>query len=138
MMGICSETMNKEGAIAGMLAGPGITLFYVFAHKRIFFVRGTESVDLIGGPNPFFGITPKAFAPFAALVNLVGGVVVVAVIASVVFGQLDYQTWSAIAGITIWCKVFTDFALSRHAHNFAARKSASTPPKADQRPAQKG
>jgi cation/acetate symporter len=44
MMGIFSKTMNKQGAVAGMLAGLGITMFYVFAHKGIFFVKGTEFV----------------------------------------------------------------------------------------------
>ncbi|HRL99744.1 MAG TPA: cation acetate symporter, partial [Acidovorax sp.] len=42
MMGIFSKKMNKEGAMAGMLAGLFFTLFYVFAHKGIFFIKGTE------------------------------------------------------------------------------------------------
>jgi cation/acetate symporter len=49
MMGIFSKKMNKEGAIAGMLAGLFVTLFYVFAHKGIFFVKGTDFLDMIGG-----------------------------------------------------------------------------------------
>jgi cation/acetate symporter len=69
MMGIFSKKMNKEGAIAGMLSGLFITLFYVFAHKGIFFIKGTEYLDLIGGANPFFGITPEAFGAIGALVN---------------------------------------------------------------------
>ncbi len=69
MMGIFSKTMNKEGAIAGMLSGLFITLFYVFAHKGIFFVKGTEFTNLIGGPNAFFGITPEAFGTIGAIVN---------------------------------------------------------------------
>ncbi len=69
MMGIFSKKMNKEGAIAGMLAGLSVTLFYVFAHKGIFFVRGTEYLDLIGGANSFFGITPEAFGAIGALIN---------------------------------------------------------------------
>jgi len=69
MMGIFSKKMNKEGAMAGMLAGLFITLFYVFAHKGLFFVKGTEYLGLIGGPNPFFGITPEAFGAIGALVN---------------------------------------------------------------------
>jgi cation/acetate symporter len=69
MMGIFSKKMNKEGAIAGMLAGLAVTLIYVFAHKGIFFVKGTEFVDLIGGANSFFGITPEAFGAIGALVN---------------------------------------------------------------------
>ncbi len=71
MMGIFSKTMNKEGAVAGMLAGLFVTLFYVFAHKGLFFVKGTEYVDMIGGPNSFFGITPEAFGAVGALVNFI-------------------------------------------------------------------
>lgn len=69
MMGIFSKTMNKQGAIAGMLAGIGITMFYVFAHKGIFFVKGTEFVNAIGGPNFFLGIEPNAFGTVGAVVN---------------------------------------------------------------------
>jgi cation/acetate symporter len=76
MMGIFSKKMNKEGAIAGMLAGLFITLFYVFAHKGIFFVKGTDFADLIGGPNSFFGITPEAFGAVGAMVNFIVAIVV--------------------------------------------------------------
>ena len=69
MMGIFSTKMNKEGAIAGMLAGLFITLFYVFAHKGIFFVKGTDFLPMIGGANSFFGITPEAFGAVGAMVN---------------------------------------------------------------------
>ncbi len=69
MMGIFSKKMNKEGAMAGMLSGLFITLFYVFAHKGLFFIKGTGYLDLIGGPNSFFGITPEAFGAIGALVN---------------------------------------------------------------------
>jgi cation/acetate symporter len=69
MMGIFSKKMNKEGAMAGMLSGLFVTLFYVFAHKGLFFIKGTEYLDLIGGPNSFFGITPEAFGAIGALVN---------------------------------------------------------------------
>jgi len=69
MMGIFSKKMNKEGAIAGMLAGLFITLFYVFAHKGIFFIKGTDFLPMIGGANSFFGITPEAFGAIGACVN---------------------------------------------------------------------
>ena len=71
MMGIFSKKMNKEGAIAGMLVGLGVTLFYVFAHKGIFFIKGTEYLDVIGGANSFFGITPEAFGAIGAAVNFI-------------------------------------------------------------------
>ncbi len=69
MMGIFSKKMNKEGAIAGMLAGLFVTLFYVFAHKGILFIKGTEYLGLIGGANSFFGITPEAIGAVGAMVN---------------------------------------------------------------------
>jgi cation/acetate symporter len=69
MMGIFSKTMSDRGAIAGMIAGLAVTLFYVFAHKGIFFVKGTEFLDLIGGANSFFTITPEAFGTVGAIVN---------------------------------------------------------------------
>ncbi|MFH1817185.1 MAG: sodium:solute symporter family protein [Pseudomonadota bacterium] len=71
MMGIFSKKMNKEGAIAGMLAGLFVTLFYVFAHKGLFFIKGTDFLPVIGGANSFFGITPEAFGAVGALVNFV-------------------------------------------------------------------
>jgi len=71
MMGIFSKKMNKEGAMAGMLAGLFVTLFYVFAHKGIFFIKGTDFLPLIGGANSFFGITPEAFGAVGALVNFI-------------------------------------------------------------------
>jgi cation/acetate symporter len=76
MMGIFSKKMNKEGAVAGMLAGLFITLFYVFAHKGLFFIKGTEYLSVIGGPNSFFGITPEAFGAVGALFNFIVAFVV--------------------------------------------------------------
>jgi cation/acetate symporter len=69
MMGIFSKTVTDKGASAGMIAGLVVTLFYVFAHKGIFFVAGTGYLDLIGGANSFFTITPEAFGTVGAIVN---------------------------------------------------------------------
>ncbi|MEK8085382.1 sodium:solute symporter family protein [Aquabacterium sp. A3] len=71
MMGIFSKTITDKGATAGMLAGLSVTLFYVFAHKGIFFVKGTEYLDVIGGANAFFTVTPEAFGTVGAIVNFV-------------------------------------------------------------------
>ena len=70
MMGIFSRTINKEGAIAGMLAGIGVTLLYVFQHKGIMFIQSTA---FLGDrePNWFFGIEPNAFGAVGAVVNFV-------------------------------------------------------------------
>ena len=68
MMGIFSKRMNKEGAVAGMIAGIGVTLFYVFQHKGIMFVPSTS---FLGGlpENWFLGIEPNAFGAVGAIFN---------------------------------------------------------------------
>lgn len=68
MMGIFSKTMNKQGAIAGMIAGIGITLFYVFQHKGIFFIKDWTYLESWGS-NWFLGIEPNAFGAIGAVVN---------------------------------------------------------------------
>ena len=68
MMGIFSKTMNKEGAIAGMLSGISVTLLYVFQHKGIMFVKSTAYLGNME-PNWFLGIEPAAFGAIGALVN---------------------------------------------------------------------
>ncbi len=70
MMGIFNKKMNKEGAMAGMCAGIGVTMFYVFAHKGIFFIKGTSFLGMFGGKANFcMGIEPNAFGAIGALVN---------------------------------------------------------------------
>jgi cation/acetate symporter len=68
MMGIFSKRVTKEGAIAGMVSGIGVTLFYVFQHKGIMFIPGTAFL----GDTPanwFLGIEPNAFGAVGAIVN---------------------------------------------------------------------
>lgn len=67
---------------------------------------------------------PARYAPYAAAINLLGGVVVTVVILGVLSARLDYATWSAMAGVTIWLKLIADFILSRHAHPFKSGKNA--------------
>ncbi len=76
LMGIFSKRMNSAGAIAGMVAGLSATLFYVFAHTGIMFIKGTEFVDLVGGKNGWFGIEPNAIGTIGAIVNFVVAYVV--------------------------------------------------------------
>ena len=66
------------------------------------------------------------------VINLLGGLVMVAVLVSVLFIPLlgvagwvpvsadqyvlGRDDWIAVAGSTLWIKLFASFALSRHAH----------------------
>ncbi|MEO1327595.1 MAG: sodium:solute symporter family protein [Pseudomonadota bacterium] len=68
MMGIFSKRMNKQGAIAGMLAGISVTLLYVFQHKGIMFIQSTSFLGDLS-PNWFLGIEPNAFGAIGAIVN---------------------------------------------------------------------
>ena len=68
MMGIFSTRVTREGAVGGMLAGIGSTLFYVFQHKGIMFVADWRYLE-DWGSNWFFGIEPNAFGVVGAMVN---------------------------------------------------------------------
>ena len=68
MMGIFSKRMNREGAIAGMVAGIGVTLLYVFQHKGIMFVPSTAFLGDLP-KNWFLGIEPNAFGAVGAICN---------------------------------------------------------------------
>lgn len=68
MMGIFNKKMNMAGAVSGMVAGIGVTMFYVFQHKGIFFIPGTAFLGDMD-PNWFLGITPNAFGAVGAVVN---------------------------------------------------------------------
>ncbi|WP_294929335.1 sodium:solute symporter family protein [uncultured Paracoccus sp.] len=68
MMGIFSKRMNKEGAIAGMLAGVVATVLYIFTYKGWFFVAGTNMLP--DTPDAWlFGISPASFGTVGALIN---------------------------------------------------------------------
>ncbi len=68
MMGVYFKRINKEGAIAGMIAGITITLLYVFQHKGIMFISSTSYLGDMS-PNWFLGIEPNAFGAVGALIN---------------------------------------------------------------------
>ncbi len=68
MMGIFNKRINKEGAVAGMVAGLSVTMLYVFQHKGIMFIASTAFLGDMS-PNWFLGIEPNAFGAVGAIVN---------------------------------------------------------------------
>lgn len=98
-----------------------IAFFWLRRAWRIIFRRDFSEVALKRGEPP---ANPEKFAPYTAVVNLLGAAVVLTVIGGVLMGAFDYDTWSAMAGITIWCKFFADFIISRHAHPFLPKKKS--------------
>ena len=81
VMGIFYKRMNTQGAVAGMLAGIGVTLFYVFQHKGIMFIQSTAFLGDMS-PNWFLGIEPNAFGAIGALVNFAVAVTVARITAA--------------------------------------------------------
>lgn len=90
-----------------------IAFFWLRRAWRIIYRRDFSEVALKRGESP---ANPARYAPFAAGLNLVGGVVLLWVIFGVLIGGFAYETWTAIAGSTIWVKFFLDFSMARHAH----------------------
>jgi len=90
-----------------------LVFFWLRRAWRILFRRDFGEVALKKGEPP---LDPARFAPYAAAINLIAGGIAGSMIVSVVVGGLAYETWTAIAGSTIWMKLVADFILSRHAH----------------------
>lgn len=110
-----------------------IAFFWLRRAWRIFFKRDFSEVALKKGlPPP----DPERYAPYEGIINLLGGLVMAAVLLSVLFipllsvfgllGEgaehlvLSREDWIAVAGSTLWLKIFASFALSRHAHGLVA------------------
>ena len=96
-----------------------IAVFWFRRSWRILFRRDFSEVALKRGMPP---ADPARFAPYTLAVNLIGGGVIVFVIFGVVAAILDFETWTAIAGVTIWFKFFADYIVSRHAHPIVPRR----------------
>jgi hypothetical protein len=96
-----------------------IAFFWLRRAWRILVKHDVSEVALKRGEPP---ANPEKFAPYAALINMIGGVIILFVIIGVFAGVLAYETWSAIAGSTLWMKFIFDFILSRHAHPIVPKK----------------
>jgi len=64
VMGIFYKQMNKEGAIAGMLVGISLMVYYMLKFKFNFFGGGSAN-------DYWFGISPEGFGSVAMVVNFV-------------------------------------------------------------------
>ena len=64
ILGIFYKRMNKEGAVAGMIIGISLMLFYMLKFKFDFFGGGTAE-------DWWFGISPEGFGTVAMIVNFI-------------------------------------------------------------------
>jgi cation/acetate symporter len=68
ILGIFYKKMNKEGAIAGMIVGIGLMLFYMLKFKFGIFDGGKAAVAGLS-KDWWFGISPEGFGFIAMIVN---------------------------------------------------------------------
>lgn len=62
---------------------------------------------------------PQRYAMYETIINLAAGLTIVGVLVALLgFQALNREDWTAIAGSTIWLKLFASFALSRQAHGW--------------------
>ena len=69
VLGIFYKRMNKEGAVAGMIVGILLMLFYMTKFKFGWFGGGTKE-------EWWFGISPEGFGTFAMMVNFIISIVI--------------------------------------------------------------
>jgi cation/acetate symporter len=70
ILGIFYKKMNKKGAIAGMVVGMALMIFYMLKFKFGIFDGGKEAVDSLKD-SWWFGISPEGFGTIAMLVNFI-------------------------------------------------------------------
>ena len=75
VLGIFYKKMNKEGAIAGMVVGISLMLFYMLKFKFGVFDGGKEAVSGLT-KDWWFGISPEGFGSVAMVVNFVVSIVI--------------------------------------------------------------
>lgn len=108
-----------------LLALVPVSFFWLRRVYRILVKRDFSEVALKKGVPP-----PNAeqYAPYEMAINLLGGVVLVGVLVAVLgFQALASEDWIAMAGITLWVKLFASFALGRQAHGLAPAKKKPAP-----------
>jgi cation/acetate symporter len=75
ILGIFYKKMNKEGAVAGMIAGMALMIFYMLKFKFGVFDGGKEALEGLKA-SQWFGISPEGFGTVAMLVNFAVALIV--------------------------------------------------------------
>lgn len=95
-----------------------MAFFWLRRAWRIGVRRDLSEVALRHGEPP---ANPARWARWQLLIDGIAGLVAATVAVLVPLAGLPFETWTALAGSTVICKIFLDFALSRQAHGLAPK-----------------
>lgn len=76
MMGIFIRRINSKGAMAGMVAGAGATIIYIFLYLGWFFIPGTNTFPNSPEYYLFGTISPLSFGVIGAIINFTVAILV--------------------------------------------------------------
>lgn len=105
-----------------------MAFFWLRRAYRIFIKKDYSEVALKRGEAP---ADPKKWAPATGIINLAAGGTALVTIIGVLLALMPYKTWSAMAGVTLWFKVFADYIISRQAHPFVLGRKKDKEKKTD-------
>ena len=90
-------------------------MFFFWTRRtwRIFVKKDYSEVALKRGEAP---ANAKKWAPYTGTVNLLAALVAGWTIIGVLVLSYPYEKWSAMAGSTIWMKIFADWIIRMQAH----------------------
>jgi len=108
-----------------------MAFFWLRRAYRIFIKKDYSEVALKRGEAP---ADPKKWAPATGIVNLAAGGTALVTIIGVLLALFPYKTWSAMAGVTLWFKVFADYIVSRQAHPFELGRKKDKEKKVKEKP----
>jgi hypothetical protein len=124
--GLWEFCMDISSAIKWILFLAIVPMTFIWLRRswRIFIKHDYAEVALKRGEAP---PNPEKWASVTGVINLAAGIVGLMILlslplwvfAGIKIGSLhEYESWSAVAGSTLWIKVFADFIVGRQAHPF--------------------
>ena len=94
----------------------GLSIMSVYWLRKAWLIGVKKDYSYVALKKGLPPKNPEKYAKFSFFINLIAGLVLLAVVLLVIIIGLKYETWTAIGGVTIWMKIFASFILSRHAH----------------------
>ena len=97
----------------------GLFLLAFFWLKRAWRIGVKKDYSYVALKRGLPPENPQKYAMFFLLLNLIAGAILVLDILLIILIGLDFAAWTAIGGLTLWLKLFTEFIVSRQAHTAA-------------------